>query len=167
MFMKLNIIPLTFVAILAVSCSKSDDNNSSNVSDQVKNASTEELQQAVTDRDELITLLNQINDDVVKIKEMERIITIPTGETPNRRIQLLNDINAIKLSLAERQQRLSELEQKLQSSNLYNDQLKQTIASLQAKIEQQTSEITSLTNQLGQATETIEMQSARIDTLST
>ena len=75
-------------------------------------------------------------------------------------------MEAIKTSLAERQNRLAELESRLKSSNLYNTQLQKTIEGLRAQIEQQNNQISALNEQLGQANEVIRQQTAQIDTLN-
>ncbi len=165
--MKIKSFTLTALsALLLVSCSKPEQSAQNTVPDEVLKATNEELQQAVVDRDELLSLVSQINDDVVKIKEIEGIISVNTGETPNRRSQLINDMEAIKTSLAEKQNRLAELESRLKTSNLYNAQLQKTVESLKAQIETQNAQIASLNEQLGQANELIRQQSAQIDTLN-
>ena len=165
--MKLKVFTLTALsALVLLGCSKTDQASEKTVPDAVLEATNEELQQAVMDRDELLSLVSQINDDVVKIKEIEGIISVNTNETPNRRTQLINDMEAIKTSLAERQNRLAELESRLKSSNLYNTQLQKTIEGLRAQIEQQNNQISALNEQLGQANEVIRQQTAQIDTLN-
>lgn len=166
--MKLKTLTLSALAVLALAaCTKTEEKNETAVPIEVQNASNEELQQAVVDRDELLSLVTQINNDVVKIKEMEGLISINGTETPNKRTQLLNDMEAIKASLAEKQSRLEELESRLKSSNLYNEKLESTISSLKTQIEQQSAEIASLNARLGEANEVIRQQSATIDTLTT
>ncbi|MDE6397121.1 MAG: hypothetical protein K2K84_07605, partial [Muribaculaceae bacterium] len=153
-------------ALVLLGCSKPEQNSGNEVPDAVLKATNEELQQAVVDRDELLSLVSQINDDVVRIKEIEGIISVNTVETPNNRAQLINDMETIKATLAERQNRLAELENRLKSSNLYSAQLQKTVESLKAQIEQQNAQIASLNEQLGQANEVIRQQSAQIDTLN-
>lgn len=134
---------------------------------QLPPASEEQLEQAVQDRDELISLVTEINDGMSQIKQLENIVTYDNSETPNRRQQLIADIQAIKTSIAERQKRLAELEQKLKSSSRYSESLKADIAKLHATIEEQTASIANLTAQLNEANATIATQSGQIDSLNT
>ena len=147
------------------SCSEKTEEKAAAVAEA--NATEAELRQAVADRDELVSLVTEINDGVSQIKELEKIVTIDNGETSNQRERLIADIKAIRDKIAERELRLKELEGKLKSSNLYSDKLKSTVEELTKQIEKQNEEIAALTTELGIAKETITAQTAKIDTLTT
>ena len=100
----------------------------------IADATREELTEAVADRDQLLTLMNEITSDMEQIKQLENILTVNNpGETPGQREQLRADIAAIQQTLQQRRERLNELEQRLNSSNLSNTNLRQTVASLRTR----------------------------------
>lgn len=160
---KLSALACLF-AVAAVSCSQQKTAETKDQAIRFENEAA--YQQAIADRDTLISLMSEINDGIMQIKALENIITVNTDETVNLRQQIINDIRAIQLSIASREERLAALEAKLNSSNANNATLQKTIASLRSQIEQQQSAINKLTGELGIATETIAAQSAQIDTLN-
>lgn len=140
----------------------SDDN-----SQALKEASAEELQTAVSDRDELLSLVNEISDGMNRIKTLENIMTTDRAETPSQREQIRRDIAAIQAELEQRRARLVELETKLSSSNLYTDKLQKTISGLKQQIEEQTAEIARLSTELTTARQQIETLGSAVDSLNT
>ncbi len=132
-------------------------------------ASREELADAVADRDQLLNLVNGITEDMQQIKSLENILTVSnsSGETPQQRNQIRQDIAAIQQTLQERRQKLEELEKKLANSNLSNSSLQKTITSLRAQIDSQTEEIASLKSNLDQAKAQIGTLDAAVDSLNT
>lgn len=162
----LNLAFIGFAALLMTACG--DDNKATENPDSAAATSNEKaLQQAVADRDELVSLITEINDSVARIKYYEKIVTVDQGESPNRRAQILADIEAIRQTISQREARLLELEQKLQSSSVYSQSLQNTIATLKGQIAQHEKDIASLNAELGAARETIKEQTAQIDTLNT
>lgn len=162
------IIPvLTLSLALLASCSKGTPTNETTDPEAVAAASREELEQALTDRDQLLQLTTEIQQNLDQIKEMENIISVTSNETPDRRQQIKNDIDAIKQALIEKQQRLDELERKLSSSNLYSANLQKTIETLRAQIENQTAEIERLTTELTNANQRITQLGTQVDSLNT
>lgn len=134
---------------------------------QINEATHEELVEAVSDRDELLVLVNEIQQGLVEIKSLQDIVTVNTQETPDRRTIIKNDIAAIQQALQDRKARLAELEKKLSASNLYSDDLKKTIASLNKQIEDQAAEIHRLNTELSNAKTQIADLGTRVDSLNT
>lgn len=165
--MKVLFTTLVYVAMstMMISCNEKTQENTPTMPEA--NATEDELRQAVNDREELVGLVTEINDGIAEIKDLEKIVTIDNGETPNERARLIADIAAIRDKIAEREARLSELEQKLKTSNIYSEKLKSTIETLRKQIDKQNEEISNLTRELGIAKETITQQTAKIDTLTT
>lgn len=131
-------------------------------------ATREELQQAVTDRDELLGLVEEISSGMNEIKQLENVLVVNgSSETPSKREQLINDITAIQQTLQQRRQRLEELEKKLARSTTSNAQLTATIASLRSQIDSQTAEIASLKSNLDEAKTQIGLLDAQVDELNT
>ncbi len=105
-----------------------------------------------------------------QIKQLENILTVTNnmpGETKGQREQIQSDIAAIQKALQERRLKLAELEKKLDSSNLTNNNLRKTIASLRNQIDGQAKEIETLKSNLGEANERIGQLDAAVDSLNT
>lgn len=160
---------LSLVAVIgfgATSCSDKKEAKQDN-SEALTQASRQELEAAVNDRDELLSLVSEISDGLSEIKSLETIMANDQSETPSQKAQIRSDIEAIRTALADRRKRLEELEGKLANSNLYTEKLKQTIASMKAQIEEQDAEIQRLTGELSAAKEHIAVLDTRVDSLNT
>lgn len=128
-------------------------------------ATREELQSAINERDELLALVNEISSDIDEIKEVEKIITINGGGELSARNDLSNNLASIKSTLADRRTRLADLEAKLKNSKLSGDKLLQTIEGLRKRIDDQTSQIESLTASLENANRKITELDSQVDAL--
>lgn len=155
------------LAMLAGSCSHKDNSAETTDPEALNNASRQELEAAVSDRDQLLALMNDIQANLNEIKQMENIVNASGAETPDQRAQMRSDMDAIRKTLEERRARLDELEKKLSSSNLYNANLKKTIDSLRAQIESQAAEIDKLNNELANANKRIATLDNQVDSLNT
>lgn len=167
--MKKSVIAIISMAMLTLaSCSqKKPAETPAEQQAAIDNASREELSQAVSDRDELLSLVGEIQQGLTDIKQLESIMTSPQGETPSQRAQIKADIAAIQQALVDRRARLEELEKKLASSNIYSTQLQETIKKLQAQIDSQTAEIERLNGELGNAKQQIANLDQKVDSLNT
>lgn len=155
-------ILLASTSIIA-GCSKSaekENDNSAEDKQKIADASKEELEQAVSDRDELLSLVNEISVGLNDIKNLENIISTDGSETPSQKAQIREDITAIQAALIDRRKRLEELEKKLSSSNVYTTKLSKTIEELKQQIDTQNREINTLKQQLNEA-------NAQVDSLNT
>lgn len=166
--MKKSLIAILGVATLMLaSCAKKPAATPEEQQAALENASREELTQAVADRDTLLSLVGEIQQGLTDIKQLQNIMTTASGETPSQKAQIQADIDAIKQALIDRQARLEELQKKLSSSNIYSQQLQQTIAKLQDQIAEQTAEIERLNGELGNAKEQIASLGTKVDSLNT
>ena len=125
------------------------------------------LSRANAEKDTLLALMTEIGDGLVKIKDMQQIVASSdlSRETASQKQQLRNDMRLIQNSIAEKQQRLAALEQRLKSADNYNEQLQRNIESLKAQLADQQSIITSLTSQLAQAKQDITNLRGNVDSL--
>ncbi|MBD5234660.1 MAG: hypothetical protein HDS65_10890 [Bacteroidales bacterium] len=163
--MRKLIIPLLSVALLFGSCT---DKEKEQQEREQAEASKAELIAAVADRDQLLTLVNEISSGMEQIKQLENILTVSGGnETPGQKAQIQADIAAIQKTLQERREKLEELEKKLASSSKQNSALQQTITSLRSQIDSQSQEIASLRGNLSDATARIGSLDAEVDSLNT
>lgn len=157
---------MAFAAVmLFASCDKK--NSDTDAQQALQDATRQELEEAVADRDSLLSLVNEISAGMNQIKSMENILNTSDadGETSDRKAQVLKDITLLQQTLQKRKQQLEELEGKLKKSNLTNSQLRQTIETLRAQIEEQTAEINSLRMSLNDANARIEELSGAVDSL--
>ena len=161
---------LALCSLVAISsaCSKNEQTAKSDDQDSQKiaGASKEDLEQAVSDRDELLSLVNEISNGLADIKNLENIVATDGSETPSQKAKIRQDIAAIQAALIDRRQRLEELEKKLSSSNVYTSKLSKTIESMKLQIENQTKEIGSLTQQLSDAKAEIGSLNNQVDSLN-
>ncbi len=158
------------VAILGLAACNSGKNEEEMAEQARAEATKQELETAVADRDQLLSLVNEINTGMDQIKQLENILTVTNnmpGETKGQREQIQSDIAAIQKALQERRLKLAELEKKLDSSNLTNNNLRKTIASLRNQIDGQAKEMETLKSNLGEANERIGQLDAAVDSLNT
>lgn len=162
-------LALCSLVALTSACSKNEQTAKSDDQDSQKiaGASKEDLEQAVSDRDELLSLVNEISNGLADIKNLENIVATDGSETPSQKAKIRQDIAAIQAALTDRRQRLEELEKKLSSSNVYTSKLSKTIESMKLQIENQTKEIASLTQQLSDAKAEIGSLNNQVDSLNT
>lgn len=128
------------------------------------------LRVALANQDSLLSLINDINDDMTTIRRMEDILSTPgsiSDESESARQRIKNDMAAIQAALHERRVRLAELEKKLQGSYASNATLKKTIESLKAQIAVQDSTIASFREELAHANIVIEQLNVANDSLAT
>ncbi len=165
------LMPLAISAILGisiVSCGNKEKDERIAQEEAINKATREELATAVSERDELLQLVNEINSDVAQVKEIEGVLSSSVymdGDMPSNREQLKADLASIQKTLKERRERLAQLEQRLKKSNLDNNNLSKTISSLKQQIDTQTQEIATLTANLSEARERIGQLSTQIDSL--
>ena len=150
---------------MCISCTKKEQENVSDYN--LQDATRQELETAIANRDSLLSLVNEISEGMDKIKYLQNIMSTTGvgGETENQRARILGDIAAIQQTLEKRKLQLDELEKKLKDSNLSNNRLKETIATLRSQIEEQAAEITSLKSSLNAANMEIEKLSTAVDSL--
>lgn len=164
--MKRKFLIVSVVALMLSAC----DSHKAELEQQkaLQEATRQELEAAITDRDSLLSLVNQISSGVDQIKSLENILTTEGVGTENSsyRTKILSDIEALQKTLKQRKEQLAELESKLKKSNLTNAKLRETIATLRAQIEEQNAEIDSLKNKLNIANDQIETLNSTVNSLN-
>lgn len=168
--MKKTILLACLAAILGLATPSCSDKKEQQLREaqELNNATREQLATAVADRDELLQLMNDISEDMQKIKQIEGVMSNPaTAETPDRQAQLRNDFALLQKTLEERRTRLAELEAKLKESTTATASLQRTITNLRQQIDSQASEIANLRGNLDEARERIGELDAAVDSLNT
>ncbi|MFG6386377.1 MAG: hypothetical protein K1V80_07910 [Muribaculaceae bacterium] len=165
--MKYLIIVASLIAMLISSCSNKEQATGQQ---SLMEASKQELAAALEERDQLLAIVKEITVSMDQIKHLERIMSVAGSqslEKPDQRAQLLSDMAAVKEALKQRRNRLVELENRLQESALYTDDLKSTIEALRNQIDGQSLEIEGFREQLLKANEHINTLNKEVDSLNT
>lgn len=160
----------SIIVMSTFSCSNKETAEKLARQEAVNAATREELAEAVSQRDELIALVGEINDDMARIRDVEGVMANTVymeGDMPTKREQLRADLASIQRTLLERRERLAQLEEQLKRSNLNNTNLTATINSLREQIDAKDSEIQRLNTELSQANRTIGSLTSRVDSLNT
>lgn len=165
------LLPAASLAIIgaAVSCDNSKSERQQAMTDSIAQARNLQLEGTIAERDSLLALFNDVAVDMIQIKEMESIVSLPSGGAADGRTAtgVRDDIRAIRQSLAERRQRLEELEKQLSQQSGKNTQLLAMVANLKEQISQNEATISSLTAQLQDANVKIEGLNQQVDSLGT
>jgi len=163
---------LILLAIAATTMLTSCDNKAKTDAEATKalqEATAQELQIAVSDRDSLLSLVNDISAGMDQIKRLENILSVSNssnGETTSQREQIRADIATIQKTLEQRRQQLSDLEAKLNKSSLTNSNLRKTIETLRNQIDTQSAEIETLRTSLDEANAQIGTLNTKVDSLN-
>lgn len=166
-------VPLMAASLLAVSsfsCTNKENAEKLAQQEAVNAATREELAQAVSQRDELLSLVTEINNDIAKIRDVEGVMSSSVymqGDMPAQREQLKADLASIQRTLQERREKLAQLEDQLRRSNLNNTNLTATINSLREQIDAKDAEIKSLNDKLSEAMGKISTLTSQVDSLNT
>ena len=153
------------IAVFAVSCS---DGKTDNAADEAAQDSIR-IETLETEKDSLMSLMGEISNNLIEINGLENVVTSKEfkSESPSRKREILNNIEAIKQELAVRRQKLEQLEEKLKKQNGYTANLQKTIDSQKQLIDQQNKKITDLEDELAKANIKIEDLNVRVDSLNT
>lgn len=152
-----NFFMTTAVALLAVlsACNGGKLQEAESQNKQLKT----DLEQTLATQDSLLALVNDITDGMNQIKDLEKIISMPSnlqGDSESRKAQIRNDMMAIQSALQARRERLEELEAKISQTSSENSTLSKTVKLLKTQIAEQQTEISTLTNKLAAANIQIE-----------
>lgn len=163
--MKRVVLILTCVALFGMISCKSSGESAEEIAKRTE--LTDSLNTVISEKDSLLSLLNEINIGMTQIKEIEKLMSSNLDkETPSRKEELKNDMLLIKQAMQERRERLEALEAKLKKSANYNAEMKKTIESLRTQIETQEATIAQLQEELYKANVKIEDLNVRVDSLN-
>lgn len=137
--------------------------------DSINAVLQDSINTANAEKDSLMQLMSDIADGMAQIKELEDIVSVNnlSGETPDRKKQLRDDIVLIQQSVNKHKQRLEELEKRLKQSTNYNDKMAKSIALMKQQLEDQQKTINNLTDQLAAAHIQIKNLNQSVDSLNT
>ena len=169
---KIALISAGLASILVISCKQNSDEATKTVASDSTNMVTmsrEELEATLMTQDTLISLVNDISADMIELKNIEMIVSSPSGlngETMSQKQQLASDMQAVRQTLADRRKRLAQLEAKLKESKSENAMLLKTIENMRAQIEQNELTIQTLSRQLADANVKIQNLNVAVDSLN-
>ena len=169
---------LYFVAALVVmagiasmsSCKKDKAEVAKVNQDSIDNlALTDSLATIRAEKDTLAALMMEVSDGMNQILDMQNQMSVENlnSDSPDKKIQLRNNILAIQQGIVEQKQRVAQLEKRLKQSTNYSDAMKKQIASLKQQLDHQESINNSLTAQLQAAHVTIKNLNTKVDSLNT
>lgn len=162
---KHSIITLMLASVL-FSCNGNKENEQPNLAE----ISRQELATAVSERDQLLSVVREVSAGLNEIKQLENILTVTTtqpAENPDQRAQILADMASLKERIRQRKAQLDELEARLQSSTINNNELQGTVEALRSQIDSQIEVIEALRQQLTAANENIGELNLAVDSLNT
>lgn len=137
--------------------------------DSINAALQDSINTANAEKDSLMQLMSDIADGMNQIKALEDIVSVnnASGETPDKRRDLRNDIQLIQESINKHKARLADLEKRLKQSTNYNTTMQKSIDNLKTQLEDQQKTINNLTEQLAAAHVQIKNLNQSVDSLNT
>lgn len=162
--MKKTVLLACVAAGLLFSC----NNQSKSEGEDQHAADSLKIETVEGQRDSLMALVGEISQNLIEANRLEGIMASQNfqQETPEKRQEIFNNLDALKQTLQERRNKLEELEAKLKKSGNYNKELKKTIESQKALIEEQSQKIQEMQQQLDEAKATIGNLTSSVDSLN-
>lgn len=123
---------------------------------------------ANAEKDSLLSLINDINDGMMQIRDMEKIISASNlnNETRNKRQEIMDNMRLIQQALQDRREKLASLERRIKNSKGDSAQLQKTIDGLKKQIADQEASIARLTEELRKAHIEIQVLNTAVDSLN-
>jgi len=161
MYNKLNLLLLLIATTLFFSCNNDELENRINDLQQDSLSAVSELNGKEEEILTYISSLNEIQENLVEIKEREKLMTTRFDKgseiTPNMKEQILEDINLINGLLQENKDKMAALSSRLKKSNLKIAELEKMIEMLAVQVQEKDAQIADLQTKLAQANEQIKV----------
>ena len=165
-------VVLISVAVFALIFSSSCVKNSSEYKKLQAEKEALELANAksATEMEEILSLLNEVEDNFRSIKTAENYLSVQSnapGElAPNTKERIRSDMKLITETLEKNRKKIAELENKLKNSTQQSAQLQQTVNKLRLELDQKTMALVTLREELEQKNRQISELTASVDALS-
>lgn len=146
--MKKALIITTICSTLLVSCVENSADykrlQAENDSLKIENTRTND------DLNEILTTLNEVETDIQSIREAENYLDVKgfSDMEKSKREQIRENMQMISATLKKNKQQINELEEKLRQSGIKSTALKKTIARLSTELDQKTTMILNLQEEL-------------------
>lgn len=158
---KLNLLILLIATTLFFSCNNDELENRISDLQQDSLSAASELNGKEEEILTYISSLNEIQENLVQIKEREKLMTTRFDKgnevTPNMKEQILEDINLINGLLQENKDKMAALTSRLKKSNLKIAELEKMIEMLATQVQEKDAQIADLQTRLAQANEQIKV----------
>lgn len=159
---KMMILALALTGAL-VAC-----NGNKEQKDAIADTTQPDISKVEGQRDSLMNLIGDISQNLLEVNRMENIfVSGDFKDTPDKRQEIIANINALRQELDARKQALEELESKLKSSNGYSAKLQKTIESQKQLIDEQSQKIQQLEAALADANVKISDLNKNVEDLNT
>ncbi|MDR0413036.1 MAG: hypothetical protein LBH61_04460 [Dysgonamonadaceae bacterium] len=126
--------------------------------------------QANTELDQILSLLNEIEDNFRSIKSAENYLSVQSGEpgelTPSSRERIQSSMKFVTETLDKNRQQIADLEKKLNSSKINSAQLSKTLENLRSELEEKTTALVAMRDELEKKDVQIAELSANVTNLS-
>ena len=126
--------------------------------------------QSVAEMEEILSLLNEVDDNFKSIKSAENYLSVQSstpGElAPSTKERIRSDMQLVTETLEKNRQKIAELENKLKSSSLKSTQLQETLNKYRLELDQKTMALVTLNEELEQKNRQISELSANVSNLS-
>lgn len=159
-----------FFAVIALMCLAACNGNKTDNTgnDSIVAQFNDSLLIANAEKDSLLSLINDINEGMMQIRDMEKIISASNlnAETPNKKQQIMDNMALIQQALQDRREKLAALERRLKNSSGNSSQLQETIDGLKKQLEEQQATINQLTEELRKAHIEIQSLNTTVDSLN-
>lgn len=123
-----------------------------------------------TELDEIVTLLNEVEDNFNNIKSAENYLSVQSnvsGElAPSVKDKIRSDMQFMTETLSKNREKIAELEKKLKGSAVQSKQLQQTLNNLRTQLDEKTMALVTLNEELELKDQKITELSDNITTLS-
>ena len=123
-----------------------------------------------TEMEEILSLLNEIDDNFKSIKSAENYLSVQSGSTgelaPSVKDRIRSDMKLITETLDKNRQKIADLEKKLKSSSLQSTQLQQSLSRMRLELDQKTMALVAMNEELERKNRQISELSASVSNLS-
>jgi hypothetical protein len=138
------------IAVLFSAC----DNKPNQALQQENDSLKLVVAQGSTEMEELLSLMNEIDDNFQKIKSAENYLTVQSAKegdlTPSIKERINNDMQFLAETLTKNKEQLAKLRSQLKKSGVQSAELKKLIEKREAELEEKTAMIVDLQQQLAQ-----------------
>jgi chromosome segregation ATPase len=150
--MKHSVLIFASIAILFLAC---DNTNKQTQALQQENDSLKLIiVQENAEMNDLLTLMNEIDDNFQKIKAAENYLTVQSAKggdlTPSTKDRINSDMQFLAETLTKNKEQIAKLRSQLKKGNLQSEALKRLLESREAELEEKTALIVELQQQLSQ-----------------
>lgn len=154
--------------ILLAACNDAKNSNTDNGNGVLVEQLYDSLLVANAEKDSLLSIINDINDGMLQIRDMEKIISTTNfnNETRSKKQEIMDNMLLIQQALKDRREKLASLERKLKNSSGGNSQLQETIDNLKKQLAEQEATINRLTEALQKANIRIQLLNTTVDSLN-